>query len=142
MGDFKLRADSIKIDKNVAKAALVSQLDSIANSVLATFDSDVMRFEITQEPGRTRLETARRTLLENINTHRLSKYTLLKDAVDEWNRTTLNADTAPVITGVVDFTIDTTAKLTTAISRAKDTFWAHACGDESEKLEVPPETND
>lgn len=106
--------------------------------MLATFDSDVKRFDVTQEAGILRLESARRDLYEKIEAHRSSKLALLQDAVNDWNREELNTATAPVFTGVVDFTIDTSAKLATEISKARSNFLIAGCGDNEDKEEVLP----
>lgn len=111
-------------------------LDSHGDSVLSTFDSDIRIFEITQETGRIYVEAARRDLFEGIELHRSTKFSLLKDAVGEWNRERLNKVTGPVLTGVVDYSIDTIAKLRTSVEKARVDFWSHACGDEVDKVEV------
>lgn len=142
VGDFQLLADRITIHKDLAKTALRSELDSHSNTVIVAFNSDVLVFEITQAAGQIRLEAAGRDLRERIEGHRGTKLVLLKDSVNDWNRQKLNTDTQPVLTGVVDYTIDTSPKLTTAIAKAKTDFWSHASGDEADRVEVCLKTHD
>lgn len=136
VGDFQLAADKIRIHKDLAKTELRSLLDSQGNNVLATFDNDIMVFAITQNAGQVRIDSSRRDLVEKIEGHRGTKLILLQDAVNDWNREKLNLDTQPVLMGVVDFTIDTTPKLQTAITRAKTEFWSHTSGDEADRVYV------
>lgn len=142
LGDFKLLADVLLIHKDLAKTALRSMLDSHGDSVLSVFDSEMLAFEITQAAGTIRVEAARRSLFEGIELHRGMKFSLLKDAVGEWNKEKLNKDTEPVLAGVVDYSIDTIAKLRTAVDKGKVDFWSHACGDEADKVEVRPKLHD
>lgn len=142
VGDFQLLADKIRIHKDLAKTELRSLLDSQSSNVLAMFDNDILVFAITQNAGQIRIDSARRDLVERIEGHRGTKLVLLQDAVNDWNREKLNTDTQPVLTGVVDFTIDTTPKLQTAITRAKTEFWSHTSGDEADRVEVCLKTHD
>lgn len=136
LGDFQLLADQITIHKDLAKTELRSLLDSQTSQVLATFDNDMLVFAITQDAGQLRIDGARRDLEKRVDGHRGTKLALLQDAVNKWNRERLNVDTQPVLTAVVDFTIDTIAKLETAITRARAEYWGHASGDEADKVLV------
>lgn len=141
-GDFELSADRISITKDLAKTALRSALESYGNTVLVAFDSDIRVFEITQDAGKIRVEAARRDLVVRIELHKGAKFGLLRDTVSDWNRERLNENTQPVLIGVVDHTIDSSAKLQTAIAKAKSDFWSRACGDEPDRVEVCPKTHD
>lgn len=136
LGDFQLSADKIRIHKDLAKTELRSLLDSQSSNVLATYDNDVLIFAITQNAGQIRIDSARRDLIEKIEGHRGTKLILLQDAVNDWNREKVNVDTQSVLTGVVDFTIDTNQKLQTAITRARTEYWSHSSGDEADRVEV------
>lgn len=141
-GDFQLSADKIPIVKDLAKTALRSALESHGNTVLVAFDSDIRVFEITQDAGKLRVDAARRDLVVRIELHKGAKFGLLKDSVTDWNRERLNEDTKQVLIGVVDYTINTSGKLQTAITKAKSDFWSHACGDEADRVDVCPKIHD
>lgn len=141
LGDFQLAADRVTIQKDLAKTALRSALESHGNTVLVAFDSDIQVFEITQAAGQIRIDADRRDLVVRIDLHKGSKFGLLKDSVTDWNRERLNEDTKQVLIGVVDYTIDTSAKLQTAIAKARSDFWSHACGDETDRVDVCPKTH-
>ncbi|KAK1244383.1 hypothetical protein MKX07_003182 [Trichoderma sp. CBMAI-0711] len=134
--DFKNQSDTLPITRFLSKDKITSHLAACESAARAAFERSVSHFSLTTDEARLRVTEARNRLAAGIADYHIAKLLLLDSLVNKWNRQALNRCVNEVLSGVVDFTLDTPEKLEEAVRKAKMAYFGEACGETTKQAET------
>ncbi|KAH0524001.1 hypothetical protein TsFJ059_008926 [Trichoderma semiorbis] len=134
--DFKNQSDTLQVTRFLSKEKITSHLATCESTAKAAFESNVAHLSLSQEEAKLRVTEARNRLASGISDYHIAKLLLLDSLVNKWNRQALNRCVNEVLSGVVDFTLDTPEKLEEAVRKAKMTYFGEACGEMTKQAET------
>ncbi|KAL7948665.1 hypothetical protein V8C42DRAFT_315125 [Trichoderma barbatum] len=134
--DFKNKSDTLQVTRFLSKEKITTHLATCESAAKAAFESNVSHLSLSQEEAKLRITEARNRLASGISDYHIAKLLLLDSLVNKWNRQALNRCVNEVLSGVVDFTLDTPEKLEEAVRKAKMSYFGEACGETTKQAET------